>query len=313
MKTYDTDVIFIDDVNMPAQEKYGAQPPIELLRQWMDHNGWYDRKLLEFKNIVDIGFICSMGPPGGGRNAISPRFTRHFNLISFTQLEDSSLRTMFGTILGSFLQQFANVSQLTSSIVESTIELYNTITSELLPTPSKSHYTFNLRDLAKVFQGVLSVRTLEEPRSLVRLWYHECTRVFQDRLVDDKDRYWFRRLLENKMTKFLKYTWEDISTNFADRLVYGDFMNPTANPRVYEEMDDIGALTKVMSDHLDYYNGTAEKPMHLVLFLDAIEHVARISRIIRQPRGHAVSKHVDIVLEVLSQHCGRYNSCNVAI
>lgn len=48
---------------------------------------------------------------------------------------------------------------MVKGVCDATIELYNRISLELLPTPSKFHYTFNLRDISKVFQGLLMVTT----------------------------------------------------------------------------------------------------------------------------------------------------------
>lgn len=62
---------FVDDVNMPAKERYGAQPPIELLRQFQDFRGFYDRKLLFWKDIEDMTLLAACAPPGGGRNEVS--------------------------------------------------------------------------------------------------------------------------------------------------------------------------------------------------------------------------------------------------
>jgi dynein heavy chain, axonemal len=68
---------------MPQVEKYGAQPPIELLRQYMDHQGWYDRKELAFRRIEDVQFCSAMGPPGGGRNHVTNRYFRHYSVVRY--------------------------------------------------------------------------------------------------------------------------------------------------------------------------------------------------------------------------------------
>ena len=283
-------VLYVDDTNMPAREVYGAQPPIELLRQWFDHRGWYDRKALSFMQIVDVLFVCSMGPPGGGRNPVTNRFLRHFHFLALNDMAEESLNRIFSTILGAFIEAFlpSEFKSLTPQCVMATIRVYEAIAEGLLPTPSKSHYTFNLRDLAKVFQGILSVevKSLSEPADFIRLWAHENMRVFRDRLVDNTDREWFNTLLKTQMKEQFKCDWEKVVQ--TPRLLYGDFLGGSGDTKSYAQFQDLDKLQAVMVEYLDDYNAVTNKPMKLVLFLDAIEHVCRIARIVRQPGGNAL-------------------------
>ncbi|XP_067855101.1 dynein axonemal heavy chain 1 [Heptranchias perlo] len=281
-------IFFIDDLNMPALETYGAQPPIEILRQWMDHRGWYDRKQIgTFRRLLDINFLCAMGPPGGGRNPVTARYTRHFNYLSFIEMDDSSKLMIFSTILGSWLDSAEEVKLLNEPLVAATIKVYSTITSQLLPTPAKSHYTFNLRDLSKVFQGMLMAESADNQNKvlLLRLWYHESCRVFKDRLVNDSDRNWFENLMHSKLLEFGTH-FEEVAPQLP--VLYGDFMAIGIDSKIYQFIDNQDKMVQIIEEYMDDFNQTSTTKLKLVLFMDAIQHICRISRILRQPMGNAL-------------------------
>eukprot|EP01033_Poteriospumella_lacustris_P000280 gene286-182_t len=282
-------IIFVDDVNMPMKEEYGAQPPIEILRQWFDNSGWYDRKALEMRKIIDVIFVCACGPPGGGRNHVTARFYRHFNIINYVDMSDDSLCLIFSTILSNFLSTFdTSLQDMATGLVKATVNVYNTILDQLRPTPAKPHYTFNMRDVSKTFQGLLMIdrRRVSAPVQLSRIWVHENRCVFGDRLVNDTDKAWLQALLEEKLKAFTNIAATDLWAAKPD-IICADFMIPGADPRIYDEVN-IPELQPMIEDYLGEYNSESKQPMQLVMFRDALLHVVRISRVLRQPSGHAL-------------------------
>lgn len=102
--------------------------------------------------------LAAMAPPGGGRNQFSQRISACFSMINMTQPNDAQLHRIFGTLLNSKLAEFTDdVRPLGDPIVAASVEVYRAVCKELLPTPSKSHYLFNTRDLARIVQGVMQV------------------------------------------------------------------------------------------------------------------------------------------------------------
>lgn len=89
-------VIFVDDLNMPQKGKYGAQPPIELLRQYMDYGGWYNVEdpEREFYHLINCIFAAAMSRAG-----VSNRYVRHFNAIYCVPYSSESKQMIFSTIM----------------------------------------------------------------------------------------------------------------------------------------------------------------------------------------------------------------------
>lgn len=92
-------VIFVDDMNMPAKEQYGAQPPIELLRQFVDHGHWYDSRDKSKIYLEDILLLSAIGPTGGSRQDVCARFLRHFGLFAINSFDDENITKIFSTLL----------------------------------------------------------------------------------------------------------------------------------------------------------------------------------------------------------------------
>ncbi|GLD91835.1 hypothetical protein PINS_up000368 [Pythium insidiosum] len=294
-------VTFIDDMNMPTKDTFGSQPPLELLRQWVDYSCWYDRKKQTLKYFIDMQLVAAMGPPGGGRSVISSRFQSRFNLVNMTIPEHAQLRRIFETMLVPKLAEFDDeIKPLGVPLVAATIQLYQNVLEQFLPTPANSHYLFNLRDMAKVVQGLLlgDKNVVTSRDCMLRLWIHESMRVFSDRLTTHEDRQTFKQKIDDLLGIHFQTEWARLMNAAPERLkengplftyvfstAGGDGGNDA--PPKYVEVMDMKQLKSFIEEQLENHNAEPGYiPMNLVMFSDALMHILRIHRQLMTPRGN---------------------------
>ncbi|KAJ9522811.1 hypothetical protein QJQ45_019799, partial [Haematococcus lacustris] len=109
-------------------------------------------------------------------------------------------------------------------------------------------------------------------------------------LISSEDKQYFKlMLMELLKAKF--DVRQDFEEFFVKRnIMFGDYLRVGAprEERVYEEVTDQGKLMSILTSYLDEYNMTHTASLNLVFFLDAVQHISRIARILRQPRGSAM-------------------------
>lgn len=122
----------------------------------------------------------------------------------------------------------------------------------------------------------------------MRLWVNEISRIFHDRLINDLDKWWFNELLcELANNGFrIKTDFNDLFLN--NRPKWGDLLKLDAPVKLYEEIKDPNKLKRQLENMLEDFNIVNWGKMNLVFFDDCIEHILRISRILRQPWGNAM-------------------------
>ncbi|CAE8734034.1 unnamed protein product [Polarella glacialis] len=312
-----TMIMFIDDLNMPMLENYGAQPPIELLRQVIDYGGFYDQKKLFWKNVADTQFIAACGPPGGGRMPVTPRLFRHFNMMWVPSLSQDAMNRILSSILGGWLGHYKpELESLATPVVKATVEMFFKISADLLPTPVKCHYTFNLRDPAKMLQGLMMVsikHSLTNEKDLVMLFLHESCRVFRDRLINEEDCEWFNSMLADKVNAHIP---KAAKVEEFRNAIFGDFLE-RVEEKPYRRVQGEEQCVTIFNEWLEDYNTTNPTKMNIVFFRDACYHLARCTRTIRQPRGNMLMVGMSGVgrkcIARMASHMAEYQCSSIEI
>jgi len=185
--------------------------------------------------------LSAMGKPGGGRAKISNRILSKFHVICFTVPTESNMKKIYETLGEIHFKSFYDeINDLVEPLALATITLFHEIQVQFLPTPAKSHYIFNMRDISKVFQGLFLAdkNYYESKEQIVKLWGHEVLRVFYDRLVSIDDQTKFLKMVDTMLENHFSMNYEEHCTtqSSGQHAIFVDFLSGDEENRVYEEV-----------------------------------------------------------------------------
>lgn len=58
-------------------------------------------------------------------------------------------------------------------------------------------------------------------------------------------------------------------------LMFGNFMEPDADPKIYDEIENFKKLETIVFYYLNEYNRSVDCPIDIIVFKYTIEHISR--------------------------------------
>ncbi|KAI7899864.1 dynein heavy chain [Cokeromyces recurvatus] len=273
-------VVFCDEINLPATDKYNTQRVISFLRQLVEYNGFWRTTDKSWVTLERIQFVGACNPPTDpGRVPLSHRFLRYAPLVMVDYAGQLSLMQIYGTFTRAMLKVVPNLRGYAEPLTAAMVEFY--LASQKRFTPDiQAHYIYSPRELTRWVRGIyeaikpLETLTLE---GLIRIWAHEALRLFQDRLVDEEERKWTDEMIDSIAIKHFPTLNQEEALERP--ILFSNWLSKYYVPVKREQLREFArARLKVFYEE--------ELDVALVLFNDVLEHVLRIDRVFRQPQGH---------------------------
>lgn len=273
-------VLFCDEINLPATDKYGTQKVISFLRQLVELGGYWRTTDKAWVKLERIQFVGACNPPTDpGRVPLSHRFLRHAPLVMVDYPGETSLKQIYGTFNRALLKVIPNLRAYSEPLTAAMVEFY-LASQKRFTTDIQAHYVYSPRELTRWMRGIYeAIRPLDtlSVEGLVRVWAHEALRLFQDRLVGEEERTWTDENIDQvAMTHFPSIN----QTEALQRPIL--FSNWTSKNYVSVHREQLRQFTKARLRV--FYE--EELDVALVLFDDVLDHVLRIDRVFRQVQGH---------------------------
>lgn len=273
-------VVFCDEINLPASDKYGTQRVISFIRQLVELGGFWRTSDMAWVKLERIQFVGACNPPTDpGRVPLSHRFLRHAPLVMVDYPGEVSLKQIYGTYNRALLKVIPNLKAYASPLTDAMVALY-LASQRRFTTDIQAHYVYSPRELTRWVRGVYeAIRPLDglSVEGLVRVWAHEALRLFQDRLVTEEEKQW----TDDNIDSVAMECFPTINKDEAlERPIL--FSNWTSKNYISVGREVLREYTKARLKV--FYEEELDVP--LVLFNDVLDHVLRIDRVFRQVQGH---------------------------